>query len=68
MKHTKTAMRWTFVLALLLSLHAAAAAQGFDVKSHTLKNGMKVLVQEDRSIPNVAHRNTCARHSCRRPV
>ena len=30
------------------------SAQGFDVKTHTLKNGMKILVQEDHSIPNVA--------------
>ncbi len=35
-------------------LAASAAAQNFDVKTHTLKNGMKVLVQEDHTIPNVA--------------
>ncbi|HYL93621.1 MAG TPA: pitrilysin family protein, partial [Alphaproteobacteria bacterium] len=29
-------------------------AQTFDVKTHTLKNGMKILVQEDHTIPNVA--------------
>jgi zinc protease len=29
-------------------------AQQFEVKTHTLKNGMKILVQEDHSIPNVA--------------
>ena len=29
-------------------------AQSFDVKTTTLKNGMKVLVQEDHSIPSVA--------------
>ncbi|HTG16860.1 MAG TPA: pitrilysin family protein [Blastocatellia bacterium] len=29
-------------------------AQSFDIKTHTLKNGMKILVQEDRSIPNAA--------------
>jgi zinc protease len=33
---------------------AAAGAQTFDVKTQTLKNGMKVLVQEDHTIPNVA--------------
>jgi zinc protease len=33
---------------------SAVFAQSFDVKSTTLKNGMKVLVQEDHSIPNVA--------------
>jgi zinc protease len=29
-----------------------ARAQAFDVKTRTLKNGLKVLVQEDHSIPN----------------
>jgi zinc protease len=38
-------------LALLLSA-LIAGAQTFDVKTHTLKNGMKILVQEDHSIPN----------------
>lgn len=32
----------------------AVRAQQIAVKAHTLKNGMKVLVQEDHSIPNVA--------------
>jgi zinc protease len=35
-------------------LMLSATAQNFDVKTHTLKNGMKVLVQEDHTIPNVA--------------
>src|SRR4051812_34520928 len=38
----------------ILLLTISASAQNFDLKQHTLKNGMKVLVQEDRSIPNVA--------------
>ncbi|MCU1311548.1 MAG: peptidase domain protein [Candidatus Angelobacter sp.] len=38
----------------LFAFTLTASAQNFEVKSHTLKNGMKVLVQEDRSIPNVA--------------
>lgn len=44
------------VCAALLGLFAigSAGAQSFDVKTHTLKNGMKVLVQEDHTIPNVA--------------
>jgi zinc protease len=44
------------VVASLLMVAAAvqASAQGFDVRTHTLKNGMKILVQEDHSIPNVA--------------
>jgi zinc protease len=42
------------VLAVLVAAPVLAFAQGFDVKTHTLKNGMKILVQEDHSIPNVA--------------
>jgi zinc protease len=43
------------VASLLLSAFAPAArAQSFDVKTHELKNGMKILVQEDNSIPNAA--------------
>jgi zinc protease len=46
----------TLVVVALLCLNAAAlvSAQNIEVKSHTLKNGMKILVQEDHSIPNVA--------------
>jgi zinc protease len=33
---------------------SAVLAQGFDVKTRTLENGMKILVQEDHAIPNVA--------------
>jgi zinc protease len=40
--------------ALLAAAVQPAAAQGFDIRTHTLKNGMKILVQEDHSIPNVA--------------
>jgi zinc protease len=39
-------------LALLTFASLEARAQSFDVKTHTLKNGMKILVQEDHSIPN----------------
>ena len=48
---------WLAALGAALLLAAAAqpsAAQGFDIRTHTLKNGMKLLVQEDHSIPNVA--------------
>ena len=31
-----------------------AAAQQSKITTHTLKNGMKIIVEEDRSIPNVA--------------
>ena len=41
-------------LLILLSLPRATVAQNLNVKTHTLKNGMKVLVQEDHSIPSVA--------------
>ncbi len=41
-------------VALVALLSFIAEAQTFDVKTTTLKNGMKVLVQEDHSIPNVA--------------
>ncbi|HWZ42351.1 MAG TPA: pitrilysin family protein [Candidatus Saccharimonadales bacterium] len=44
----------TIVAALALFLAASASAQTFDVKTRMLKNGMKVLVQEDHTIPNVA--------------
>jgi zinc protease len=42
------------VLALLLLAATAAEAQQFQIKTHTLKNGMKIIVEEDHSIPNVA--------------
>jgi len=42
------------VAVLLAACISAASAQTFDVKTHNLKNGMKVLVQEDHTIPNVA--------------
>ena len=45
-------------LFLLIGCVTAGAtrisAQTFDVKAHTLKNGLKILVQEEHSIPNVA--------------
>ncbi|MDB6065880.1 MAG: peptidase domain protein [Pedosphaera sp.] len=40
--------------AVLLSLGSDVRAQSFDVKTTTLKNQMRVIVQEDHSIPNVA--------------
>lgn len=41
-------------LAVLFLMTAAADAQQFQIKTHTLKNGMKIIVEEDHSIPNVA--------------
>jgi len=44
-----------FLLVVCLSAWAGRIpAQTLDVKTHTLENGMKILVQEDHSIPNVA--------------
>src|SRR5271169_2178417 len=42
------------ILGCGILLATRATAQSFDVKTTTLKNGMKVMVQEDHSIPNVA--------------
>src|SRR6202789_4223989 len=38
----------------LLMSATSTVAQSFDVKTTTLKNGMKVVVQEDHSVPSVA--------------
>ncbi len=46
--------RCVIAWSLLLCLATVAAAQKFAVKTHTLRNGMKILVQEDNSIPSVA--------------
>lgn len=52
----KSIPRLAAAMALLAAICAVpgASAQNFEVKTHTLKNGMKILVQEDHSIPNVA--------------
>ncbi len=42
----------TISITLLFLASSGAQAQSFDVKTHTLKNGMKILVQEDHSIPS----------------
>ena len=42
------------LLVLICVWTVVAQAQTFEVKTHTLNNGMKILVQEDHSIPNVA--------------
>ncbi|MGH9969990.1 MAG: M16 family metallopeptidase [Pyrinomonadaceae bacterium] len=41
-------------LTMILFGVSGVRAQNFDVKTHTLKNGMKILVQTDNTIPNVA--------------
>src|SRR5271168_1650325 len=55
----KTIRHRRIVLLLLCALGIAASpawsqSQEFPVSTRTLKNGMKVLVQPDHSIPNVA--------------
>src|ERR1700747_2832602 len=42
------------VCVILLVAGSAAARQDYPVSTRTLKNGMRVLVQTDHSIPNVA--------------
>jgi zinc protease len=58
MNRCKVSVRGLLLVGLLLAAGARADAQGearrFPVTSKTLKNGMKVLVQTDHSIPNVA--------------
>ena len=54
MKRLKRAVSLSLALLFFASLTVGAGAQGSDIKTHTLKNGMKILVQEDHSIPNVA--------------
>src|SRR5499433_61570 len=53
-RRLKKAILFALALALTVSLSTHTKAQNFDVKTHTLNNGMKVLVQPDHSIPNVA--------------
>lgn len=54
MKVSKKPLHLSIALLLFVLLATNARAQSFDVKTTTLKNGMKILVQEDTSIPNVA--------------
>jgi len=49
-----TKQKWLCGILCVTLATSFAAAQTFDVKTTTLKNGMKVLVQEDHTIPNVA--------------
>src|SRR6266478_4206083 len=46
--------RLTLLLAGMAIAAATPTAQDYGIKTHQLKNGMKVLVQEDHTIPNVA--------------
>src|SRR5262245_26284007 len=55
MIHTKR-LRLLFAAFIFGTFATAAVAQdqNYGVKTHQLKNGMKILVQEDHSIPSVA--------------
>jgi len=50
----RRAMHAVLLVVCLIAWAGTCQAQTFDVKTHTLKDGMKILVQEDHSIPNVA--------------
>ncbi len=54
MKHFRKLVSFAIIALLSLSAAAGVRAQNVEVKKHTLKNGMTILVQEDHSIPNVA--------------
>jgi len=42
------------IVLVWLALPAVLCGQSIEVRTHTLKNGLKILVHEDQSIPNVA--------------
>ena len=52
MKRFVRAINLSLASLILASLAPTTQAQSFDIKTQTLKNGMKILVQEDHSIPN----------------
>jgi zinc protease len=54
MKRSNGLVAVALALLCVLSLAGEVPAQTFEIKTHTLDNGMKILVQEDASIPNVA--------------
>src|SRR6516165_7937886 len=56
MKHpqSRTWLQLSLLIAILVISALPLSAQNFNIQERTLKNGMKVLVQEDPSIPNVA--------------
>jgi zinc protease len=48
----KKLIRAVWLALMVTAIYSPGHAQSFDVKTHSLKNGMKILVQEDHSIPN----------------
>src|SRR2546426_12780529 len=54
MKKVREAVWAAVLVACVAVLAGPASAQSFPVETRTLKNGMKVLVQTDHSIPNIS--------------
>ena len=54
MIHLRRYLLIAVVLLLATSAGTRAQDKDYGVKTHQLKNGMRILVQEDHSIPNVA--------------
>src|SRR5262245_25944166 len=50
----KPVKRALIIVTCLSIAYVTAQAQQLQIKKHTLKNGMKIVVEEDRSIPNVS--------------
>jgi zinc protease len=54
MIHPRHALITALILSACLSVRAVAQDSNYGVRTQVLKNGMRVIVQEDHSIPNVA--------------
>src|SRR5207244_49181 len=54
MKKVREVVRAAVLVACVAVFAGPASAQSFPVETRTLKNGMKVLVQTDHSIPNIS--------------
>src|SRR5499426_1498294 len=50
----KPVKRALIIVTCLSIAYVTAQAQQLQIKTHTLKNGMKIIIEEDHSIPNVA--------------
>jgi len=51
---SRRSIRTILLIVCIAAWPSTSQTQTFEVKVHTLKNGMKILVQEDHAIPNVA--------------
>src|SRR5215475_538176 len=54
MRHSRLLSFAAIILLASIAATGSAQAPDFGVRTHQLKNGMRILVQEDHSIPNVA--------------